>query len=130
MLGGSAGGNAKTSMLPERKPVAWLGTTASEIATFPIEAKLKFGTALRIAQEGAQHPAAKPMKGPLREVTEVAARCGDGTYRLMYTARLGEVIYVLHAFEKKAHHGIATPQRELSLIAERLGIAKAIARGG
>jgi phage-related protein len=56
--------------------------------------------------------------------------CDDGTYRLMYTARLGEVIYVLLAFQKKAHHGIATPQRERSLIAERLRVAKAIARKG
>jgi phage-related protein len=48
--------------------------------------------------------------------------------RVQYTARLGEVIYVLHAFKKKVHHGIATPPRELELIAARLQIAKAIAR--
>lgn len=116
--------------MPERKRVAWLGTTAAQIAAFPIEARLKLGTALRIAQEGGQHTTAKPMKGPLREVVEVVAPCDDRTYRLMYVARLGEVIYVLHAFQKKAHRGVATPQRELDLIAERLRIAKAIAREG
>ncbi|MBV9439129.1 MAG: hypothetical protein JOZ24_03970 [Candidatus Eremiobacteraeota bacterium] len=40
------------------------------------------------------------------------------------------MIYVLHAFQKKAHHGIATPQGELNVIGERLRIAKAIARAG
>jgi hypothetical protein len=58
--------HAKTSIVSERKRVAWLGSTASEIAAFPVEAKLKLGTALRIAQEGGQHVAAKPMRGPLR----------------------------------------------------------------
>jgi phage-related protein len=51
-------------------------------------------SAVGIAQEGRQHAAAKQMKGLLREVNEVVALCDDGTYRLMYTARLGEVIYV------------------------------------
>ena len=110
-----------------RRRVAWLGTTASAISRFPVEAKLKLGTALRIAQEGGLHALAKPMKGPLREVTEVVAPCDDGTYRLMYTARLGEVIYVLHAFQKKAHHGIATPQRDLKLVFDRLQLAKTLA---
>ena len=107
--------------------MAWLGSTAADIAKFPIEAKLKLGTALRVAQEGGVHVAAKAMKGKLREVVEIVALCDDGTYRLMYTAKLGDVIYVLHAFQKKAHHGIATPQRELDLIARRLRAAKGIA---
>ena len=114
--------------MPERKGLIWLGTTAADIAEFPLEAKLKLGTALRVAQEGGQHISATPMKGPLREVVEIVAPCDDQTYRLMYTVRLGEVIYVLHTFQKKAHHGIATPKRELELIAQRLRIAKTIAR--
>ncbi len=118
----------KSGMAAVRRRVAWIGTTGATIAAFPVEAKLKLGTALRIAQEGSHSPATKAMKGALREVTEVVAPCDDGTYRLMYTTRLGEVIYVLHAFKKKAHHGIATPSRELKLVGERLAIAKAIAR--
>ena len=67
-------------------------------------------------------------KGRLREVTEVVAPCDDGTYRLMYTARLGDVIYVLHAFQKKAHSGVTTPKHELDLVARRLHLAKEIAQ--
>ena len=114
--------------MPERKRVAWLGQTAAAIATFPVEAKLKLGTALRMAQEGGMHASAKPMKGNLREVTEVVAPCDDGTFRLMYAAKLGDVIYVLHAFQKKAHHGPTTPKRELDLIEQRLRAAKEIAQ--
>ena len=114
----------------ERKQVAWLGSTARDIAGFPIEAKLKLGTALRIAQEGGTHASAKPMKGELREVVEIAALCEDGTYRLMYTAKLGDTIYVLHAFQKKAHRGIATPKHDLDVIAQRLRAAKNVAQSG
>ena len=38
----------------------------------------------------------------------------------MYTVRFGGVIYVLHAFQKKAKKGIATPKHEIELIKARL----------
>jgi phage-related protein len=114
--------------MSERRRPLWLGTSAIDIATFPLEAKLRLGTALRVAQEGARHNSARPMKGPLREVTEIAAPCEDGTYRLMYTIQIGEVIYVLHTFKKKAHNGVSTPKRDLALIAARLAVANKLSR--
>jgi phage-related protein len=45
----------------------------------------------------------------------------DGnTYRAVYTVRFADVVYVLHAFQKKSKRGIKTPQRELDLIKARL----------
>lgn len=40
---------------------------------------------------------------------QVRADDRSGTYRTVYAAQLGEAVYVLHAFEKKATSGIATP---------------------
>ncbi|MBZ5626709.1 MAG: type II toxin-antitoxin system RelE/ParE family toxin [Acidobacteriia bacterium] len=45
----------------------------------------------------------------------------------VYVAQLGEAIYVLHAFQKKATSGLATPQRELDLIRQRLHLAGKLA---
>jgi phage-related protein len=112
----------------ERKRISWVGTSANDVAAFPVEAKLKLGTALRLAQEGDLHSTARAMKGPFREVTEIVAPCEDGTYRLMYTTQIAEVIYVLHTFKKKAHHGIATPKRDLALVERRLRLVKKLAR--
>ena len=42
------------------------------------------------------------------------------TYRAVYTVRFAGVVYVLHAFQKKAKKGIATPQQDLDLIKSRL----------
>jgi phage-related protein len=49
----------------------------------------------------------------------------DGkTYRAVYTVKFREVVYVLHAFQKKSKHGIATPKQEIDLIEQRLKRAK------
>jgi phage-related protein len=42
----------------------------------------------------------------------------------IYTARFTDTIYVLHAFQKKSKKGIATPQKEIELIRQRLAAAE------
>jgi phage-related protein len=39
---------------------------------------------------------------------------------VVYTVRLAEEVWVVHAFQKKSTRGIKTPQREVDLIRERL----------
>lgn len=51
---------------------------------------------------------------------EIAERFDTNTYRAVYTVSLRSGIYVLHAFQKKSMRGIATPQREIGLIRQRL----------
>ena len=41
-------------------------------------------------------------------------------YRAVYTVSIGDSIYVLHAFQKKAKTGIATPASEIELVRQRL----------
>lgn len=84
------------------------------------------GYVLRQIQRGKAHPDAKPMKGNLRDVIEIAVDddSGDRTYRTTCTIKIGEVVYVLHAFQKKATLGISTPKRELNLIEQRLRTAR------
>jgi len=56
-------------------------------------------------------------------VLEVIAGHDGDTFRAVYTVRFGEVVYVLHVFQKKSKRGIATPKKELELIRKRLKIA-------
>ena len=51
---------------------------------------------------------------------EIAAYDASGTYRAVYTASIGESIYVIHAFQKKSKTGIATPKPDMDLIRQRL----------
>jgi phage-related protein len=57
-------------------------------------------------------------------VLEVVDDFGGETYRAVYTIRFTGIVYVLHAFQKKPKHGIATPRTDIELIEKRLKRAK------
>jgi phage-related protein len=70
-------------------------------------------------------PAAKPMKGfGGRSVLEIVAPYDGNTWRAVYTVRFEDVVYMLHAFQKKSKSGIATPKKEIDLIHKRLAAAE------
>lgn len=92
-----------------------------------MEVQRVFGYALHVAQLGGKHPDAKPLKGFTGAgVLEAVADHDGDTFRVVYTIRLGDRIYALHAFQKKSKQGIATPKKELELIRRRLQDAQQI----
>ena len=50
-------------------------------------------------------------------------------YRIVYTSKLRDSIYVLHAFQKKAKRGSATSKTDVELIQRRLRLAMKHHRG-
>ena len=106
------------------KDVTWIGDSREQVRRFPKAVRRAVGEALRFAQRGAKHPKAKPMRGIGSGVWEIVARYDTDTYRAVYTVKIGEKIYVLHAFQKKSTRGIRTPKREIDLIKQRLTIAQ------
>lgn len=46
-------------------------------------------------------------------------RYDTDTYRAVYAVKIGEKVYVLHAFQKKSTQGIKTPQPDIDLIKQR-----------
>jgi phage-related protein len=87
-----------------------------------------FGQALFEAQLGVHNANAKPLKDFGGGVLEIRDNYDGDTYRAIYTVRFEGVLYVLHTFQKKSAKGIATPQRHLDLIRQRLRQAEAIHR--
>lgn len=59
---------------------------------------------------------------------EIVDRHDTNTYRAVYTVQFADVIYVLHAFQKKSKSGIATPQKDMELIRRRLAEAQRLNR--
>ena len=82
------------------------------------------GNALGVAQFGGRHPAAKPWKGQGRGVFEIVERHDGNAYRAVYTVRFEEIVYVLHAFQKKSPRGIKTTRRDIDLVQQRLRVAQ------
>ena len=104
-----------------RKPVEWIGSARNDLRKFPQDVRRVMGQAIDDAQLGAEHPAAKALKGfGGRGVLEIVDDFDGDTYRAVYTVKFAGIVYVLHAFQKKSKKGIATPQREIDLIKARL----------
>jgi phage-related protein len=114
----------------EPRGLVWVGTSRSDLRTFPQAVRRDLGHALYAAQCGETDPAAKPLKGfGGAKVMEIVDRHDTNTYRAVYTAQFEEAVYVLHTFQKKSKRGIATPQVEIDLIKRRLKQAIAISEG-
>lgn len=109
-----------------QRPIAWVGASKKDLKEMPDEVQDDFGYALDLAQHGKQADYAKPMKGDLRDVIEIRTddHAGDSTFRVAYTIKLGDIVYVLHAFQKKSNKGNETPKRELDLLRKRLKEAR------
>ena len=82
------------------------------------------GDALGVAQLGGKHPHAKPWKGDGGGVFEVVEDFSGDTYRAVYMVHFAEVIYVLHAFQKKSPKGIETSKTDVAMIKARLKLAQ------
>ncbi len=106
------------------KPLFWVGSSLKDIRRFPAEVQRTVGFALSAAQYGGKHPSAKPWKGEGPGVLEVVEDHDGDTYRAIYTVRFANAVYVLHAFQKKSPHGIATRQSDIALVRERLKLAR------
>lgn len=83
------------------------------------------GYALDLAQHGGKHPDAKSLhsfKGG--GVLEVVDNFDGDTYRAVYTVKFAGFVYLLHAFQKRSKHGIATSQQDIDLVKKRLKAAQ------
>ena len=110
---------------PVAKPVRWVGSSRRDLKSFPRPVQREVGQALYAAQCGEEYPASKGLQGfGGRTVIEIRASYEGGTYRAVYTVRFQDAIYVLHAFQKKSKRGIATPEKEIELIRQRLAAAQ------
>lgn len=108
------------------KDLVWVGSSLEDLYEFPEDVKDEIGYALYEAQLGRKPNKAKPLTGIGGGVMEVVSDFDKNTYRTVYAVKIGDVIYILHCFQKKSKKGIATPKQEIDLIKQRLKDAKQI----
>lgn len=112
------------TLSPGEKPLDWVGSSKKDFLGFPEPVKNEMGNALGLAQFGGKHPSAKPWKGQGSGLFEVVEDHDGDTYRAVYTVRFKEIVYVLHAFQKKSPKGIKTAQVDVDLVERRLNVAQ------
>ncbi|MBR8832656.1 MAG: type II toxin-antitoxin system RelE/ParE family toxin [Stigonema ocellatum SAG 48.90 = DSM 106950] len=109
----------------QEKPLRWIASALNDLKKFPEDVQDVMGYALDLAQHGQKHPDAKPLHGFFGAgVLEIVDDFDGDTYRAIYTVKFEGVIYLLHSFQKKSKHGIATPQQDIELVKKRLKIAQ------
>ena len=103
------------------KALYWIGGSRSDLRRFPQPVRHMMGYGLYLAQTGGKHPDAKPLRGMGGAgVLELVEDHRGDSYRAVYTVRFRDVVYVLHAFQKKSKRAIATPKRDIEVIKRRL----------
>jgi phage-related protein len=110
------------------RPVSWVSAARKEFESFPDGAKSICLAALTIAAEGGKADVVKPMRGLGTGVFEIALAYRSDAFRVIYAVQLGEDIWVVHAFQKKATQGVKTPKHEVDLIRDRLKRLKELLR--
>lgn len=108
------------------RSVIWIGSSLIDLKKFPQVVQREIGFALYRAQIGKKHHKTKHLKG-FDGVMEIVSDYDKDTFRGVYAYKLGDDIYMLHAFKKKSKIGIKTPKEEIEIIKQRLRRANQIA---
>lgn len=101
------------------KPIEFLGDSLRCLRDFPDDAKRDAGYQLDRVQHGLQPEDFKPMPTIGKGVEEIRIRDDTGAWRVIYTARLADAVYVLHAFQKKTQ---TTSKRDIDLARQRFAL--------
>ena len=95
-----------------REAADWVGSSKRDFLAFPRLVQRELGNVLGLAQFGGKHPKSKPWKGEGSGVFEAFDDYDGNTYRAIYTVRFRDVIYVLHALQKKSPRGVRTARTD------------------
>ena len=98
------------------KAIRFLGDSLKHLRQFPEDVRHDAGYQLDKLQRGLQPDDFKPMPTIGKGVEEIRLWDDSGTFRVIYTARLKEMVVVLHAFQKKTQ---ATSRRDMELAKHR-----------
>jgi phage-related protein len=98
------------------KAVEFRGGSLDDLRAFPETARREAGYQLDRVQNGLDPADWKPMSIVGRGVREIRIRDTEGAFRIFYVTKLGDVVYVLHCFQKKTQ---TTPKADIDLAAKR-----------
>jgi phage-related protein len=105
--------------MDDLRQMQWEGRSLQTLRAFPADVRWEFGQALFLAQQGKRSSIASPMKKRLSGIVELRADEKGDTYRLYYTLKCPDYVFVLYCHKKKAKQGIGIPKHEEDLIVQR-----------
>jgi phage-related protein len=97
------------------KPLKFVGSSLDDLRNFPDEARRAAGFELYAVQSGLEPSDWKPMSIVGPGVREIRIHI-LGEWRVIYVAKLHDMVYVLHTFQKKTRK---TDKRDIELSRQR-----------
>jgi phage-related protein len=97
--------------------VAWEGDSLEVMRSFPGPVRQDLGAELRRLQMGSPPLNSRPMPSIGNRVYELKEQDERAWYRVIYLAKIGNRIHVLHCFEKKS---AKTSKNDLAVARSRL----------
>jgi phage-related protein len=111
-----------TNERPKLAHVSFEGDSRAVLGSWPKAMKIDFGHALREMQQGlAATLEIRPMTSIGPGVFELKDSDDKTWYRMIYLARIDDVIYVLHCFDKDSRK---TDRRDINIATKRLANVK------
>ena len=108
------------------KPVRFVGSAKDDLAAFPKSARTRAGHEIFMVQVGRNPDDWKPMPTVGPGACEIRVRYEAGAFRVIYVAKLGNAVYILHSFQKKTRK---TSHYDLELAKDRYRTARGLAEG-
>ena len=99
------------------KNIEFLGSSLDDLRSFPEDIMQDTGYQLHKVQMGDMPDDFKYIRAIGNGVIEIRLKDNNGIYRVIYTAKFIDTIYVLHAFTKKTQK---TSQADINLAKSRL----------
>jgi phage-related protein len=97
------------------KPLNFIGSSLDDLRNFPEEARKAAGFELYAVQRGLEPRDWKPMPSIGRGVKEIRIHV-LGEWRIIYVAKFGDGVHVLHSFQKKTQK---TSQHDIEIARKR-----------
>lgn len=105
--------------------IVFRGSSLDDLRAFPTKARREAGYQLDQVQQGRDPDDWKPMATIGQGVREVRIKDAEGAFRVIYVAKFGEAVFVLHCFQKKSqktsHEDLALATRRYKELVKELG---------
>jgi len=97
------------------KPLNFIGSSLDDLRNFPAEARKAAGFELHAVQRELEPRDWKPVPSIGRGVKEIRIHV-LGEWRIIYVAKFGDAVHVLHSFQKKTQK---TSQHDIEIARKR-----------
>ncbi len=102
--------------MADLKPVVFRGSALDDLRAFPAVARREAGHQIDQVQRGRDPDDWRVMRTVGPGVREIRIRDAAGAFRIVYTAKFADAVYVLHCFQKKTQK---TRKADIELAAQR-----------